>query len=240
MVFLRLVFLAGVTGDLKLGASRDSTDSPFGVELADSGLGGWLPSLLACFGGWGKAPMLTVLRRDLPGGSGPAGESVVVRVGTLEAEFVWVFCMGRCGRADDETALLAAVVLLGRAGSSEPGDERAAGVIFETRDFATGSEGSGPVGGAMEGRDGRGRVWLAIAATVYWVVGYAIAQLCRLDPGCVGLPMAHSYPALLLLLSSGDASSVRVWGTGSRAARCDGEVFGRRRWCHPGGEEAGR
>lgn len=165
MVFLKLVLLAGVTGDLKPGAILDSTDSPFGVELADSGLGGWLPSLLACFGGWGKAPMLTVFRSDLPGGSGPADDSVVVRVGTLEAELVWVFGLGRCGRAEEETALLA-VVLLARAGSSEPGDEREAGAIFETRDFATGSEGSGPVGGAMDGRDGRGRVWLVIAATV--------------------------------------------------------------------------
>jgi hypothetical protein len=40
VVFLKLVLLAGVTGDLKPGAILDSTDSPFGVELADSGLGG--------------------------------------------------------------------------------------------------------------------------------------------------------------------------------------------------------
>lgn len=38
-------------------------------------------------------------------------------------------------------------------------------------------------------------------------------------------PMAHSYPALLLLDST-DANRVRVWGTASRAARCGGELFG--------------
>jgi hypothetical protein len=49
-------------------------------------------------GGWGNAPMLTVLRSDFPGGSGPAGESVAVRVGmvgTLEVELVWPLVTGR-------------------------------------------------------------------------------------------------------------------------------------------------
>lgn len=41
-------------------------------------------------------------------------------------------------------------------------DGREAGPTFETRDFATGSEGSGPVGGAIDGRDGRGSVWLVM------------------------------------------------------------------------------
>lgn len=101
--------------------------------------------------------MLTVLRNDLPGGSGPAGESSAVRVGRLEAEFVWPF-PDRWGRADEETALLATAGL----GSSEPGEARDAGLTLETRDFAMGSEGSGPVGGAMEGREGRGSEWLVM------------------------------------------------------------------------------
>ena len=87
-----------------------------------------------------------------------------MRVGTLEVELVWPFGVGRCGRADEETALLLLLLLLARPGSSEPGDERAEGAMFETRDFVTGSEGSGPVGGAIDGRDGRGSVWLVIPA----------------------------------------------------------------------------
>lgn len=82
-------------GGLKPGANLESTVSPLGVELADSGLGGWLPSLLACFGGCGNAPILTVFRSDFPGGSEPAGVSVAVKVGTLEAEFVWPLVAGR-------------------------------------------------------------------------------------------------------------------------------------------------
>lgn len=38
-------------------------------------------------------------------------------------------------------------------GSSEL---RVVGPTFELRDLGTGSEGSGPVGGAIEGREGRG------------------------------------------------------------------------------------
>jgi hypothetical protein len=97
-VFLRLFLLAGVIGGLRPGAVLESTVSPLGVELADRGLGGWLPSLLACLGGWGNAPMLTVLRSDFPGGSGPAGDSVAVSVGTvgtLEVELVWPLVTGR-------------------------------------------------------------------------------------------------------------------------------------------------
>lgn len=39
--------------------------------------------------------MLTVFRNDLPGGSGPAGDSSVVSVGTLEVEFVCPLGVGR-------------------------------------------------------------------------------------------------------------------------------------------------
>jgi len=162
--FFRLVLLDGVAAGLKPDASLESTESPLGVELADSGLGGWPPSLLTCFGGCGKEPMLTVLRRDLPGGSGPARESDVLRVGRVEVELVWPLGVGRMGRAEEDTALL-----LARAGSSEPGEEREAGLMFEMRDFATGSEGSGPVGGAIEGRDGRGSEWFAMMRVCFFL-----------------------------------------------------------------------
>lgn len=105
--------------------------------------------------------MLTVLRSDFPGGNGPAGESGAVRVGRLEAEFVCPLVWGRWGRTEEDTALLE-----GLAGSSEPGEPggRWVGEILELRDFATGSEGSGPVGGATEGREGRGREWVVMSA----------------------------------------------------------------------------
>lgn len=51
---------------------------------------------------------------------------------------------------------------MANAGRSEPGEEREAGLTLEARDFATGNEGSGPVGGAIEGREGRGSVWLVM------------------------------------------------------------------------------
>jgi hypothetical protein len=40
------------------------------------------------------------------------------------------------------------------------------GRTFEVRDLATGSEGKGPVGGAMEGLDGRGIVLPDILSVV--------------------------------------------------------------------------
>lgn len=59
------------------------------------------------------------------------------------------------GRAEEETARLAEA----DAGSSEPWVARDGAPTLDARDFATGSEGNGPVGGATEGRDGRGREW---------------------------------------------------------------------------------
>jgi len=148
--FFRLPALEGVLG------ADDSLwfiESLYGVELADSGLGGWLEVLPV--GGCGKAPMLTVLRRPFPAGRGPAGEGLALSVGTVDDEYVWWFGEGRCGSAEEDTARLA----MPAPGSSEA---REAGVTLETRDFATGSEGSGPVGGAMEGREGRGSEWLVM------------------------------------------------------------------------------
>jgi hypothetical protein len=93
--------------------------------------------------------MLTVFRSPFPAGRGPAGASSVRSVGKVEDEWVWFFGEGRCGSAEEDTARLAML----DAGSS---DARAAGLALGPRDFATGSEGSGPVGGAIEGREGRG------------------------------------------------------------------------------------
>lgn len=67
--FFRLLFrVGGVLLDME--DTRRSIMSPPGVELVDSGLVGFDRPI--CFGGWGNAPMLTVLRRDRPAGSGPA------------------------------------------------------------------------------------------------------------------------------------------------------------------------
>ena len=152
-VFLRLLCLAG-TADFIPAASLWSSVLPPGVELADNGLGGRLGIRPTCFGGWGKAPMLTVLRRDLPCGSGPAAESVVVMLGTVEGELVRPLGDGRCGSADEEAARIAEA---GEA-STEPDEVRETGLELEARDLGTGSEGSGPVGGAIEDREGRGSV----------------------------------------------------------------------------------
>jgi hypothetical protein len=156
---------AGVA-NLDPDAILESKVSPNGVELADNGLGGWLPDLVACLGGCGKAPMLTVLRSDFPGGSGPAGELSAVRVGRLEVELACDLVFGRCGITEDDTARLA----VDAEGSSDADEVREAGLTFETRDLATGSEGRGPVGGAMEGRDGRGSVVVAMLAVVVVVL----------------------------------------------------------------------
>jgi hypothetical protein len=78
----------------------------------------------------------------------------------LEVELVWPFGVGRCGRAEDETARIP------DAGeeSSEGGDGREAGLLLGCLDFGTGNEGRGPVGGAIEGRDGRGSVVVVIVS----------------------------------------------------------------------------
>jgi hypothetical protein len=98
--------------------------------------------------------MLTVFRSDLPGGSGPAGDSFAFKVGTFDVELEWLFGDGRCGSADDDTARLA----VEGDGRNELGEGRDAGLALDDRDLATGRAGRGPVGGAMDGREGRGRV----------------------------------------------------------------------------------
>ena len=71
---------------------------------------------------------------------------------------MWPFGVGRWGSTEDETARFA----VAGEGSNEAEGVRDAGLAFETRDLATGSEGRGPVGGAIEGRDGRGSVVVAM------------------------------------------------------------------------------
>lgn len=98
--------------------------------------------------------MLTVFRSVLPSGSEPTGAPSAVNVGT-EGELPCLVA-GLCGNADEETARLATAGL----GSSEVDGARWATPMLECRVFATGSEGRGPVGGAIEGRDGRGSVFV--------------------------------------------------------------------------------
>lgn len=182
--------------------------------------------------------MLTVFRSDFPGGRGPAADSVAVRVGmvgTLEAEFVWPL-VGRCG---EETALL--LLLLARAGSSEPdGCRRAGAPPFETRDFATGSEGSGPVGGAIDGRDGRGSVWLVILVSFVFVRGeLRRSSWTRRDDAqsrpLICRPTAHSYPACLLFPGRRGFRRVNAW----KACALQYCLESTTSWCHSGGEVPG-
>lgn len=195
-------------------AILESTVSPNGVELADSGLGGWLPVLAACLGGCGKAPMLTVFRSDFPGGSGPAGELSEVRVGTLEVELVCPRA-GRCGNTEDDTARLP----VAGEGSSDADEVRDAGLTLETRDLATGSEGRGPVGGAIEGRDGRGSVVVAMVLLVEFgvvVSGAIVRRSLRRRSKSTGwflggpMPPQSCPPGLLDLVAVGGILGSRV------------------------------
>lgn len=124
---------------------RRSIVSPSGVRLAESGLEGL--EIPICLGGCGNAPMLTVFRSVLPAGSGPAGPSSACKVGT-DGEFV-CFAPARYGNAEEETARFAVAGL----GSIEL--RRGPGLL-EPLDLATGNDGRGPVGGAIEGLEGRG------------------------------------------------------------------------------------
>lgn len=119
--------------------------SPGGVELVESGLVGFERPM--CLGGWGKEPILTVFRSVFPAGKGPAEMSFAGKVGT-DGE-VTCLGLGLCVTTEVDTARFAAAGL----GRRLP---REAGPILELRDLGTGREGRGPVGGAIEGRDGRG------------------------------------------------------------------------------------
>jgi hypothetical protein len=195
--FLRLPDLDGV---LETDDSLWFIESLYGVELVDSGLGGWLDVLP--FGGWGKAPMLTVLRNPLPAGRGPAGKSSVRSVGRVD-ECAWFFGEGRWGRAEEDTA---------RVAIAEPGssDAREEGVTLEARDFATGSEGSGPVGGAIEGREGRGSEWLVMVVV-------SRRERAGVDD-VAGCPLRHAVYVKALCLVPSAAAFVNV-GFSRRARR---------------------
>jgi hypothetical protein len=59
-------------------------------------------------------------------------------------------------------------------GSSDAEDVREAGLVLDGRDLGTGSDGSGPVGGAMEGREGRGNVVVDMVLVLRLVVDDAV------------------------------------------------------------------
>lgn len=138
--FFKLLFLAGIEA-LEPVDSRWSSESPFMEALEASGL---LGVLATCFGGCGNAPMLTTLRSDFPSGGPPDACSAAI-VGT-EGDVMCFALLGRYGEFEYETARF--------DGLARPleGVRRPAGPRFGERCFGTGSEGSGPVGGAMERR----------------------------------------------------------------------------------------
>lgn len=134
---------------------------------ADNGLGG---RLLLLFGGAGKAPMLVVLRKVLPGVGRPVGGEVdvaefkaelagapgseaVLSVGT--AGVVFALISRGVGRPDVVTDLLGVVVPgVGIPDAGELARDASSGISGSgLRAFAMGSAGRGPVGGGCGGRD---------------------------------------------------------------------------------------
>jgi hypothetical protein len=139
--FFRLLLLEGIEA-LEPADSRWSTESPLReTALEASGLLGVLET---CLGGCGNAPMLTTLRSDFPCG-GPAAACSAVVVAT-EGE---VHCFVAPGRAGEFEYDMARFEGLGRP---LEGIRRPAGLVCVERCFGTGSDGRGPVGGAMERR----------------------------------------------------------------------------------------
>jgi hypothetical protein len=156
---------------------RSTTTSPPGVELVDSGLVG--TDLPTCRGGCGNAPMLTVLRSDLPTGRAPGRPSSPGNEGTEGERALLCFELGRYDSADEERARLVLVA----EGSNEP---RGAAPMLEPLDFATGNEGRGPVGGAIEGRAGRGSELPDIST--------ALARRCDCYCSFWGVLAMHCWP----------------------------------------------
>ncbi len=161
--FFKLLVREG-TDAFETDDSLRSVISPLGVELADSGLLGF--DLPMCLGGCGNEPMLTVFRSVLP-----AELSVAGKEGT-EGE-VMCFAPAR-GRADEDTARFAVEGL----GRSEP---RPVVPTFEVRVLGTGNEGKGPVGGAIDGLDGRGS-----ELTDMMVVRVGGCRVCEAAVGTTG------------------------------------------------------
>jgi len=137
--------------------------------------------------------MLTVFRSVLPAGNGPAGESVAGSAGILEMELVWPLVDSRWGNPDDVTARMPEGDPIGEAVEIRDGE-----FALLPRVFGTGSEGSGPVGGAIDGRDGRGRVAaMVLFCCLWWVqydaVGYA-EERRRSQTLFAETTLSHSYP----------------------------------------------
>ncbi len=182
--FFKLLVREG-TDAFETDDSLRSVISPLGVELADSGLLGF--DLPMCLGGCGNEPMLTVFRSVLPPDNAPAELSVAGKEGT-EGE-VMCFAPAR-GRADEDTARFAVEGL----GRSEP---RPVVPTFEVRVLGTGNEGKGPVGGAIDGLDGRGSELTDMMVVEWAAAEFVKRQLGRreetVNASAFGVPVSVRY-----------------------------------------------
>lgn len=173
--FFRLLVREGIDA-FETDDSLRSVISPLGVELADSGLLGF--DLPMCLGGCGNEPILTVFRSVLPPDNAPAELSVAGKEGT-EGE-VMCFAPAR-GRADEDTARFA-VEGLGRS---------------EVRVLGTGNEGKGPVGGAIDGLDGRGSELTDMLVFEWATAEFVKRQLGRrektVNASAFGVPVSVRY-----------------------------------------------
>jgi hypothetical protein len=133
----------------------------------ESGLGGRLDTRVT-FGGRGKEPMLAVFRRvgsevvsgevmgEVGDTDGNAGTPVVPRVGNAGVERLLLLGVGSPERVTERRGVLCAGV-----GNPEPEDRGRSSddmsVMSESCDLVLciGSAGSGPNGGASDGREGR-------------------------------------------------------------------------------------
>lgn len=152
---------------------------------AESGLGGRL--LTRVLGGAGKAPMLVVLRKVLPG-VGNADMGGELDVAELDAEWtdalakaavfsvgtagvVFAFASRGVGRPDAVTERRGVVAPgVGMPDAAEPGRGASSGTSGRgLRVFAIGSAGRGPVGGGCGGRElvrvGSAEVMMAVVVT---------------------------------------------------------------------------
>ena len=92
-------------------------------------------------------------------------------------------------------------------GRSDEEGTRDAGLAVEGRDFATGKEGRGPVGGAIEGRDGLG----SVVVMVWWVAtgnpqrGLDLCWMKTVDQTLSSSELRHCIHVLRLLTYPGRA-----------------------------------
>jgi hypothetical protein len=139
-----------------------------GEAVVEEGLVFLLP-FGAFLGGWGKEPILMVLRSVLAGlAAGDMPFAAALGPGKLEAE---PFCAFACAAGDRVgSAEEADRCWVSGAGSSEaPEPLLDTGVVgvpnSDFRVFGTGSEGRGVFGGPSEGREGRGKVAMFAGCT---------------------------------------------------------------------------